>query len=71
MEHNEAVQQMAVERYLLDELTPELREAFEEHVFDCQECTLDLRAGVAFVEEAKVQLPGLVLARSSALVGRA
>jgi hypothetical protein len=60
MEHEQAVQQMAVERYLLDELSPELREDFEEHLFDCAECSLDLRAGAAFVEEAKLQLPNLV-----------
>jgi hypothetical protein len=57
MDHSEALQQMAAERYLLDELTPDAREAFEEHLFDCPECALDLRAGVAFVDEAKVQLP--------------
>jgi hypothetical protein len=59
MDHSEALQQMAAERYLLDELTPDAREAFEEHLFDCPECTLDLRAGAAFVEVAKTQLPGL------------
>ena len=59
MDHTEAVQQMAAERYLLDELTPELRESFEQHVFDCPECAMDLRAGAAFVEEAKAQLPAL------------
>ena len=60
MNHSEAVDQMAAERYLLDELPPELREAFEEHVFDCQECTLDLRAGAAFVDEARLHLPELM-----------
>ena len=59
MNHSEALKQMAAERYLLDELTPDAREAFEEHVFDCLECALDLRAGAAFVEAAKIQLPGL------------
>jgi len=59
MDHSEALQQMAAERYLLDELTPDAREAFEEHLFDCPECTLDLRAGAAFVEAAKTQLPEL------------
>jgi hypothetical protein len=63
MNHDTAVEQMAVERYLLDELTPELREEFEEHLFDCPECSVDLRAGALFVEEAKVQLPEV--ARSS------
>ena len=59
MDHSEAVKQMAAERYLLDELTPEEREAFEEHFFDCPDCALDLRAGTAFVDEAKIQLPEL------------
>jgi anti-sigma factor RsiW len=59
MNHSEAVRQMTAERYLLGELTPEARDAFEEHVFDCGECTLDLRAGAAFMGEAKAQLPAL------------
>lgn len=71
MDHSEAIEQMAAERYLLDELTPELREAFEEHVFECPECALDLRAGAAFVDEAKLQLPELTQpARSLPAAGR-
>lgn len=56
MDHGEALQMMAAERYLLDELTPEERDAFELHMFGCQECALDIRAGVAFINEAKSQL---------------
>lgn len=59
MEHSEAVEKMAAERYLLNELTPNELEAFEDHLFDCPECALDLRAGAAFVDEAKAQLPEL------------
>lgn len=59
MDHNEARQQMLVEKYLLNELPPETRDAFEEHFFDCPECAFDLRAASAFVNEAKVQLPEL------------
>ncbi|MGA9069160.1 MAG: zf-HC2 domain-containing protein [Terracidiphilus sp.] len=70
MDHNEALQQMAAERYLLNELTPDAREAFEEHLFDCPECALDLRAGVAFVEEAKIQLPKLAPSTPQPLPGR-
>jgi hypothetical protein len=62
MEHIQAVELMAAERYLLNELTPEAREAFEEHFFDCPDCALDLRAAAAFIDEAKVQLPSLVTA---------
>jgi hypothetical protein len=56
MDHGEALQMMAAERYLLDELAPEERDSFELHMFDCQECALDLRAGAAFIREAKTQL---------------
>ena len=49
MDHGEALQMMAAERYLLDELTPEERDAFELHMFGCHECALDLRAGAAFM----------------------
>lgn len=67
MKHSDAIQQMAAERYLLDELTPEEREAFEEHVFDCPECALDLRAGSVFITEAKAQLPELATRSSDSV----
>jgi hypothetical protein len=56
MNHQQATETMATERYLLDELTPEARDAFEEHFFDCQECATDLRAGAGFVDAAKREL---------------
>ena len=59
MDHSEAVNQMAAERYMLGELPPDVRDAFEEHLFDCPECAFDIRAGVAFMDEATLQLPGL------------
>ncbi len=64
MNHSEAVEQMVSERYLLNELTPDARDAFEEHAFNCPECALDLRAGALFVHEAKAQLPELVASQS-------
>ena len=70
MDHSEAIQQMMAERYLLDELTPDIREAFEEHLFDCPECALDLRAGAAFVEAAKAQLPRLTGALPASIPSR-
>lgn len=60
MDHNEAIQNMAVERYLLNDLPSELRDEFEEHLFDCPECAMDLRTGAAFVNETRVQLPALI-----------
>jgi hypothetical protein len=56
MDHTEAVRQKATERYLLDELEPEARDQFEEHLFDCQDCALDVRTAAMFVEQSKVVL---------------
>lgn len=56
MNHQEALQQNATERYLLNELDPEVRDQFEEHLFDCQDCALDVRAAAMFVEQSKVIL---------------
>jgi hypothetical protein len=56
MDHTEAVRQKATEKYLLDELDPEVRDQFEEHMFGCQECALDLRAAAMFVEQSRVVL---------------
>jgi anti-sigma factor RsiW len=59
MNHNQAVDQMVAEKYLLDELSPEARDAFEEHFFDCPQCALDLRAGAVFVRAAKTELTAI------------
>ena len=59
MNHAEAVQQMATEKYMLGELSPELRDAFEEHFFDCPECAMDVRAAAVFIDVAKEHLPEL------------
>jgi hypothetical protein len=75
MDHQQATQLMAVEKYLLLELTPEVRDQFEEHFFDCQECATDLGATVAFMEAAKrefrlnpVPKPGLAPKAAMALL---
>jgi len=57
MDHNEVIRTMAAERYLLNELTLEDREAFEAHFFACSLCAHDLRAAAAFLQEARTQLP--------------
>src|SRR3974390_2810788 len=66
MDHQEAIETKAAERYLINEMTPELREAFEEHAFDCPECSLDLRAGAAFIRVARIELPNLPTTGASA-----
>ena len=56
MDHDQAVRTKVTERYLLNELDPELRDQFEEHLFDCQDCALDVRAAAMFVEQSKAIL---------------
>jgi hypothetical protein len=56
MDHAATQQDHVAERYLLGELDAETRHQFEEHVFDCVECALDLCAGAKFVEGCKVVL---------------
>jgi anti-sigma factor RsiW len=63
MNHNEAVEQMVVERYLLGDLDTGTRDDFEEHLFSCPECALDTRVATAFIEEAKAQLGELAPAQ--------
>jgi len=68
MDHSEAVRSMATERYLLGEMAPEVKEAFEEHFFGCEECALDVRAGAALIDQAKEQLAVPVAVRAVAPV---
>jgi hypothetical protein len=56
MDHHEALRREAVEKYLLDELSPQERDEFEEHFFDCPECAADLKTTTAFLDEAKREL---------------
>ena len=53
MDHNEALRQQAAEKYVLGELPPTLRDEFEEHFFECQECALDVTAAAGFVDNAR------------------
>ena len=47
-QHRAAVESMAAERYILGEMEPAERDAFEDHFFDCAECSSDVR------EETKI-----------------
>jgi len=59
MNHQDALQEMAVERYLLGELSGEAMDRFEEHLFDCPLCVADLRAGTTFINAARGELRGV------------
>jgi hypothetical protein len=68
MDHSEAVRVNMVEKYLLGELSPDVRDQFEEHYFDCPECAADVRALSTFMatsrtifnEESAVKTPSTV-----------
>jgi hypothetical protein len=53
MEHTEAVEKSAVERYLLGQLSASELDAFEQHFFDCSECARELRAAAMFEDNAR------------------
>jgi Putative zinc-finger len=53
MNHDQAVSSQAAERYVLGELTPTEREAFEGHYFDCAACFEQVEAGAQFLGRAR------------------
>lgn len=53
MDHSEALRLQATEKYILGELSPKLREEYEEHYFECEECASEVRAAVAFSDNAR------------------
>jgi hypothetical protein len=52
MDHAQAVNTLAIERYLLDEMPQEERESFEEHYFSCAECAEEARAAAIMRDAA-------------------
>lgn len=53
MDHNEAIRLQAAEKYVLGELSPAVRDAYEEHYFDCALCAVDVKAAAAFVDAGR------------------
>jgi anti-sigma factor RsiW len=53
MDHAEAARKLAVEQYLLGELSGPEREEFEEHFFGCPECVEALEMGTGFMKNAR------------------
>ena len=50
MNHDDAIREQTVERYLLGELPEDARALFEEHFFDCALCASDLKNGAVFID---------------------
>jgi hypothetical protein len=53
MSHDQAVSSQAAERYVLGELTPSERDAFEGHFFDCAVCFEQVELGAQFLGRAR------------------
>jgi hypothetical protein len=49
MDHDLAVKSQACEKYLLGELSPDVRDAYEDHYFSCVECATQLRSAAEFI----------------------
>src|SRR5579863_6397160 len=65
MDHAEAQNLQAVEKYLLGQFSPAECEEFEEHFFACHECAEELRLAAIFEDNARAvfeESPGLGLA---------
>jgi hypothetical protein len=56
MNHREAVERQAADRYLINDLSPEERNEFEEHFFECAECAGEVEAGAIFAANARAVL---------------
>jgi hypothetical protein len=54
MDHSEASRLKAAEKYISGELPSDLRDQFEEHYFDCAECTRDLKALATLVTASRI-----------------
>jgi hypothetical protein len=53
MQHQEADQTLAVERYLLGDMTPSEVDQFEEHLFLCPKCAASVKTGTVFIENTR------------------
>ena len=69
MTHQQALDGLASERYLLDEMTEVERFEFEAHYFDCEECAEDVRLGETIRQETR-RAGATALAAASAETGR-
>lgn len=66
MTHQRAVNTLAAERYLLDEMSEIERMAFEAHVFECVDCGVDVRTGELMRAATIAQHVGAPFASKSA-----
>lgn len=70
MEHEDAVRTHAAERYLLEEMADDERDAFEAHFFECGECAESVRVGAALADAARAGAAGATRPAAAPLVFR-
>ncbi len=73
MNHSEAVESQAAEKYLLGELRAGERDNFEDHFFVCDDCADAVRSGMLFVDNAAAEVKAASATNPSAVrepVGR-
>jgi hypothetical protein len=51
--HDDAIKNLMAERYLLSELNTDERDAYEEHLFSCDACFEQVKAGTEFVSHLR------------------
>jgi hypothetical protein len=66
MNHDEAIRLKAAEKYLLGELSAELRDQYEDHYFGCAACAQDVRTGAVFIDNARDVLGSVAVAEVGA-----
>jgi hypothetical protein len=68
MTHTEALNALASERYLLDEMTEAERNAFEDHYFSCLDCAEDVRTAGVMREGVEAGFAAAPIARVATFV---
>src|ERR1700722_13379797 len=59
MDHTEAVNNQAVERYLLGQMPEAEIDMFEKHFFECGTCAEEVESGVLFQENTRAAFPSV------------
>jgi hypothetical protein len=65
MDHRQAVETLALERYLMGEMADDERDAFEEHFFSCVECADDARTAATMRDAVASGMAGSEKPRSN------
>src|SRR5215467_6189789 len=53
MDHNYVIENHTAERYLLHELPEDVRDAYEDHFFNCFVCAEEIKSASDFMETAR------------------